>query len=102
MGLASLLVTLQFELVEYLNAKPFYQSHMKITEKSVLFSHFFQWADDSEPLHIIVVSYLIILVTSFVFIICEPGQYFTKQFEKFSDVLGQCDWYLLSIEMQRM
>lgn len=49
-----------------------------------------------------VLSYMLILDTSFVFIIGEPGYFCVKQFEMFDDELGQCDWYLLTIELQRM
>lgn len=46
--------------------------------------------------------YVGILVGSFIFIICEPSHYCTQQFENFGDELGQCDWYALPIELQRM
>lgn len=34
--------------------------------------------------------------------ICEPGARMTQQYELYGEEIGQCDWYLLSIEMQRM
>lgn len=33
---------------------------------------------------------------------CNLGEMLTKHFEMFDDALGQCDWYLFSIEIQRM
>ena len=38
----------------------------------------------------------------FIFIICEPGERVSEKFEEFSNELGQCNWYALPSEMQRM
>lgn len=38
----------------------------------------------------------------FVLLLCEPGTRMTNEFQAFGDELSQCEWYLLSIEMQRM
>lgn len=35
-------------------------------------------------------------------IICEPAQWVTNNFEQCGDVLEECDWYLLPIELQRL
>lgn len=37
-----------------------------------------------------------------IMLFCENGHLVTKQFEKFSYELDQRNWYLYSIEMQRM
>lgn len=39
---------------------------------------------------------------SLVLIACEAGQHVSDVFSEVDYVLGQMDWYLLSIEMQRM
>lgn len=38
---------------------------------------------------------------SFLFVICEPGHFCTKQFEQIEDELSQCEWYALPIKFQR-
>lgn len=38
----------------------------------------------------------------FIFILCEPGAKLTYQFDTLSGELIRYDWYLLTIEMQRM
>lgn len=42
------------------------------------------------------------MVTSSIFIICEPGHFCTELFERFEDDLSQCDWYALPAELKRM
>lgn len=66
-----------------------------------LFS-FLKWNDDPNLLKIIILCYLIVLVISIVFMLCEPGHFCTTRFQKFEDTLGQCDWYALPIELQIM
>lgn len=37
-----------------------------------------------------------------IFYVCELGERLINRFEVINDALGQCDWYLFTIEMQRM
>lgn len=45
---------------------------------------------------------ILMIGAPFVFIICEPGMMMTNAFEIVGMNLYQCDWYTLSIEMQKM
>lgn len=47
---------------------------------------------------------LLILMWAYgaLFLVCEPGQRVTNQFEMFSEELQRCDWDELPIEMRRM
>lgn len=47
-------------------------------------------------------SVLLIMVTSFIFILCEPGSKMTGQFEIFGQELDRCNWYALPMELQRI
>lgn len=38
----------------------------------------------------------------FVFLLCEPGERMTTQFNELNDELNRCDWYLLPISIQQM
>lgn len=49
-----------------------------------------------------VVSYVVCLVTSYIFITCEPGMMLTAEFEKIGNELCRCNWYLLPADLQRM
>lgn len=69
----------------------------------VLFYFIFpKWDDNSDPfviaLLLIILNWMILLI----FIPCELGARMINQVDVFSDELGQCDWYLLTIELQRM
>lgn len=37
----------------------------------------------------------------FIFVVCEPGEYVTKEFDAFGKELERCDWHLLSIDLRR-
>lgn len=37
-----------------------------------------------------------------IFIHCETGQRVTSAFDDFTEVMGQCNWYLFSTETQKM
>ena len=41
-------------------------------------------------------------VVEFIFMICEPGERMSNEFDVFGEELGRCNWYLLSPEMQRI
>lgn len=36
------------------------------------------------------------------FSVCEIGQSVDNQFDRLSDMVYECDWYLLSLTLQRM
>lgn len=59
-----------------------------------------KWADDSFMFLIAILFYAINLITSYIFILCEPGARMTNQFDIFSDEVNKCDWHLLPIELQ--
>lgn len=61
-----------------------------------------KWDDDSNLLETVSLCVLLNLITSYVFLLCEPGTQMTARFEAFSGEVGQCVWYLLPIELQRM
>lgn len=44
----------------------------------------------------------VILIFLIIFLVCECGQIVTIQFDIFNDLLNQCNWYYLPIELQRM
>lgn len=61
-----------------------------------------KWADDDNAMELAVVSYVLFLVTLFIFLLTEPGLLMTYHFDLFGIELNQCDWYSLPIKLQRM
>lgn len=61
-----------------------------------------KWDDNSNRIDTIIAALLAIWGVEFIFLVCEPGEWMTKQFETFSQGLEQCNWYKLSIELQQM
>lgn len=59
---------------------------------------------DSDLNHMELLRTLVLVVWAFgtYFLFCECGEMVTNQFEKFMDVLDQCNWHLFSIELQQM
>lgn len=41
-------------------------------------------------------------MTSYIFVLCEPGAKMTTEIEKIGEEIERCEWYLLSVEMRRM
>lgn len=58
--------------------------------------------DNSKPIEIGIHSLYVLVVFEFLFMLCEPGERVTNQFEMFGEELERCNWYKLSIEMQRI
>lgn len=102
---SSLLVTIQFELVEYIFAKMHVSNRMyspKIDKsKTFLFCSCLKWADDPNSLEIVLLILVLNWNVSFIFLLCEPGEKMINQLGEFSDELNRCDWYLLAVELQR-
>lgn len=44
----------------------------------------------------------ILLFWSIVFIACEFGEMVTERFEYFNEAIEQCNWYLFSLDVQRV
>lgn len=58
--------------------------------------------DNSEPIEIVITSIFGFWVFSEIFLMCEPGERVTAQFEMFGDEFKRCNFYLLSIKTQRL
>lgn len=102
MVLASTLVTLQFQLVEYKFNNSYFTHTVNINLSQINFIFAFKWDDD---LNLVATAPLLIVLDTmiaWVFLVCEPGARVTTQFELFEREMGELDWYLLSIEMRRM
>lgn len=102
LALSSLLVTLQFQLVEYWFQYNYFLHKSTWIKRHVFLPRISKWADDSNSFEFAVLFVAIAWATMFVFVLCEPGRQMTTQFEMFGDELGRFDWYLLPIELQRM
>lgn len=61
-----------------------------------------KWSDDLNLFEIVPMSFLLVWSIIFIFLIYEPGTWMTRDFEAFGKVFFQCNWYALSIQMQRM
>lgn len=61
-----------------------------------------KWADDLNSLEIALSFCVLIWMTIFMFLLCEPGSRMTSQFVAFSDEIDKLDWYLLSIKLRQM
>lgn len=72
-----------------------------LNEMNVFFS-FFKWSDDQDLYKIYIPLCVTIAMLGYILMLCEPGHYCTEKFENFEYELGQCDWYALPIELQRM
>lgn len=94
LSLSSLLVALQFQLVEYIW---FWLFHPK---QNSFFVCLLKWEDNFEPYETMVLSILAVWIFGFNFIICESGERVSKQFALFEVEFGQCEWSKLPIEMQ--
>lgn len=92
LAVSSLLVTLQFQLVEY---SLHYFNKFNVNTK--LFS---KWDVNSNIFELALTSILMPWVFGFIFVSCEPGERVTKQFELFGTELDRCDWYALPIKLQ--
>lgn len=70
--------------------------------KNIFFVYFIRkWSPDPNLFEIISNIMAIILVTSYIPLLCEPGQKMISQFEIFGKETSQCNWYLFPIELQR-
>lgn len=107
-----ILLTIQFQLVEYWKAKvdgmPF---HMKSLELIKIIWFFNLWIflsldltkmDGSEPIEIVITSLFMFWVFMEIFLICESGERVTAQFELFGKEFERCNWYKLSLGLQRL
>lgn len=92
----SVLVAIQFELVEYICNSIF------LFYKNIFFSNPIRKWGDANLFKVGVLSYVIFVVIAYVFILCEPGARMIKHFEIFEENLSQFDWYLLPIDLQLM
>lgn len=61
-----------------------------------------KWADDSDLFKIVNLFVMLFWMIVYTFLLCEPAARMTNQFSLFDDEVSKCDWYWLSIEMQRM
>lgn len=68
------------------------------------FKSFFvsKWVHDSDFFEVALLLVPLFWMIVYTFVLCEPVARMTNQFSLFNDEVGRCDWYLLSIEMQRM
>lgn len=101
LSLTSSIIALQFQLVKYISFCSLRSAWLTNENSSFIFSIFkVGWC--SNTLETALLCFVSIWMVTFLSMICEPGTRVTNQFEVFEDELGQCDWYLLSIGMQRM
>lgn len=68
----------------------------------IFFFHFSQWDNESNLFEILPVFSILTWTTIYILILCEPGTKMINQFEMFGAELSRCDWYSLSVEMQRI
>lgn len=71
-------------------------------ERINFFLNLLKWDDDSKPIEIAITSLFLVWEFVLIFLICEPGERVTNQFGLFGAELKRCNWYVLSIDMQRM
>lgn len=57
---------------------------------------------NSIPIDLTKSIFMIFWTSVLIFVFCEIGHLVTQQFEKFNAELNQCNWYLYSLEMQRI
>ena len=98
MGIACILTTMQFQLVEYIST--FLYEHFKIL--TLFFISFPKSNDNLNLFDILSTTILVILTIVFGFVVCESGERVTNQFDMIDDELGRCDWHKLPIKMQKM
>lgn len=67
-----------------------------------IFSFCLKWEDDANVIEMITLTIAIFWSVGLNFLICEPGQWVTDQYEMCSDELYECNRYSLSVKMQRM
>lgn len=102
---SSTMVAFQFQLVQYIHI---HWSFIWIGSRLPKFGIYFfpQW--DENPMTMITLFESIAIVYAgfwmfiFILFICEPSQTMANQFEMFENELTDCEWYALSIEMQKL
>lgn len=63
---------------------------------------FNQWADELIVFEIVLLFGVLVWTIIFTVLLCESGARMTNQFDEFSEELSRCDWYAVSIKMQRL
>lgn len=63
---------------------------------------FSKWADNTNSMEFFSLFFLLMLITSYLFLLSEPGQRMTNQFERFGDEISKCDWYCLPVGLQKV
>lgn len=58
--------------------------------------------DDSEPIELAITVFFAFWTFLEIFLICESGERVRFQFEMFAEEFERCNWYKLTIEMQRI
>lgn len=103
LGMSSLLVSVQFQLVEYTHFTIFDTSN-RFSNVNIIHLSFYlsKWDDDSSMFELAFTLLLVPWVFVLFFLSCEPGERVTSQFELFGEELDRCNWYALPIKMQRI
>lgn len=102
---ASILLTLQFQMVEF---HSFLSDNKKLRiklSKMNLIKTFFppsKLDENAKLVETVIIVITIYWMYGINFLVCEPGERMTAQFEMFGEELNRCDWYLLSTEMQQI
>lgn len=101
LGICSILLTIHFQLVEYSFYSIFFTIH--ILALIQFFEHIKKKMDgNSTAVEIVITTLFTIWVFVLTFLFCEPGERVSNQFESFGEELQRCNWYKLSMEMQRL
>lgn len=98
--MSSLVMTLQFQLVEYSNANIIRLFKHNLIWK--FFPHHLKWDDDSKLFEIMILYMLILWAFTLNSVIFESGNRVTNQFDQFNLELNQCEWNKFPIELQRL
>lgn len=78
-----------------------YQNHMIFQFMNFSFLDLTKM-DGSEPIEIVITSLFMFWVFMEIFLICESGERVTAQFELFGKEFERCNWYKLSLGLQRL
>lgn len=102
LAISSLLVVLQFQLVEYTEQQPRWKIGYLIQCFKFCFIFFPKWNDDANQFETMILLMLLPWIFVNGLFICEPGERVTNQFNQFGIKVERCKWNKLSIQMQKM
>lgn len=91
-------------VLEYLLVECIFAFILKQTSKlaKLWFFRLRQLDNNSNMTEILILSMASSWGFTLIFVVCEPGEYVTKEFDAFGKELGQCDWHSLPNKLRRL